>query len=441
MKTRLKNQRGVALILVMAAISFLTVLCLDMFDDSLTGHQLAQNYHSRAQAYYLAKSGLNFSKMLLYYNKQVESTLAKKNTSLQALGYEPLYKMIPLSSELLRGMASMSQMAGGGDSEDMDDDSAAASDSEASADDSSMQSVGMLEKQDVEDFLNFDGNFDVLINEEQSKYSLNAVSKMTPTSSTYDIHKKVLLSLLQSPSFKNFFSNQSFDARNLVHAIADFVDSNTAINEFDQVERGSESSAYDGSVKYKVKNGPLLTLSELRLVAGMSDDILETLKPMVTVYHTSEKINICLAPEEVVDALIVLYTQYSECTNAMDAEKDAKDVAEIRTEILASCPATNDIATALYNKLGIITTSASTASTTTSPSASSSSSSSGSSSSAAATAAGCKVLFENLLSEDNNIFKIRATGTVNDVETSIEVVMDTSGSKASKWPIVYYHVD
>ena len=172
----------------------------------------------------------------------------------------------------------------------------------------------------------------------------------------------------------------------------------------------------------------------------MSDDILETLKPMVTVYHTSEKINICLAPEDVVDALIVLYTQYSECTNAMDAEKDVKEVAEIREEILASCPVTNDIATALYNKLGIITTSASTTSTTTT-SSSASSSSSGKSSSSAATAAGCKVLFENLLSEDNNIFKIRATGVVNDVETSIEVVMDASGSKASKWPILYYHVD
>src|SRR3989339_1069782 len=103
MKTRL-NKKGAAIILVLAAIMLLTVVCLDMFDDSLVSHQLAQNYRARTQAYYLAKSGVNFSKMLLFYNKQVESELTKKKTSLQALGYEPLYKMIPLSSEALRGM-------------------------------------------------------------------------------------------------------------------------------------------------------------------------------------------------------------------------------------------------------------------------------------------------------------------------------------------------
>ncbi len=437
MKKPKHNQRGAALILVIAAITFLTMLSLDMFDDSLVNHQLALNYRSRVQSYYLAKSAFNFSKMLLYYNKKVESSLSKKSTSLADLGYEPLYKMIPLSSEALRAMVAMGQMGAQTEDEDaVDEDTMDESEEEEVA----ASGVSMLEQEDVEEFLGFEGDFDSEISEEQSKYSVNAISKMTSTSSSYDMQKKVLYSLLMAPEFKTFFENQRSDAEDLVHAISDFVDSNSAINEFDGVERGNEVSLYGGDVPYSVKNSALLTLSELRLVSGMGDDIYETLKPLVTVYHTSDKVNICLADSETVDALIAHFTKYAECTSPLDEEDDAEEITEIRDDILSSCPSKTDVAIALNLKLGLTSASDVSASSTSTTSTSTTTTTS-STSSSSSKVTGCAIQFEDLLSEDNDIFEIKARGNVGNVETIINIILDASSSQAKKWSILYYQVN
>ncbi|HLD44537.1 MAG TPA: hypothetical protein VJC18_03815 [bacterium] len=445
------NKKGAAIILVLAAIMLLTVVCLDMFDDSLVSHQLAQNYRARTQAYYLAKSGVNFSKMLLFYNKQVESELTKKKTSLQALGYEPLYKMIPLSSEALRGMVSMGAMLSGGEEGEVTDGTEDEAEAEAEAEEdkdesenegdaSTADSVGMLQKEGIEEFLGFEGNFDVEISEEQSKYSLNAVSKMTSNSPSYDLHKKVLLSLLLRPEFKNFFNNQAQEAETLTHAIADFVDANNVINEFDQVERGDEGSAYN-KLSYQAKDGPFLTLSELRLVPGMGDDIFETIKPLVSVYHTSEKVNVCLAEPEIVDALIAHYTKYSECTTPLDGEKDADEIAKHRDELLALCPDKTAMATALNVALGISSAADANTATTTSSASGTTTNVSSATGKTSSKVAGCQIQFEDLIATDNNVFRIKASGSVGDITSSIVIVLDTSGGKANQWPVLYYRID
>lgn len=420
---RLKNDRGVAYILVIAALMYLSVLVVDFYEGARTGHRMVVNMSRRVQSYYLAKSALSLSKLLLYYNKKIESTLSKNKLSYSDVGFDALYKQVPINSELLRGLISAAGVSTESGGEGADGESEAGSDL-----DQVPEGVGLLERDKIESFLDFDGNFYAEISEERSKYSLNAISRMTPTSSSYDLHKRILLSLLMRPEFKNFFEYQERDAEELVHAIADFVDSNNSINEFNQVERGREESAYD-RVDYKVKNAPLLTLSELRLVAGMSDDIYETLKPLVTVYHTDDKVNICLAPPEIVEALIVHYTRYSECTTPLDPE-DTEYLDKLRNTILAACPDKTEVAKSLNRELGIQTVletedQASTAETK----------------ATASKVAGCKIQFEDLITEDNDIFRVKASGEVQGVRTTITVVTDTSGSRAKSWKTLYYQVD
>lgn len=412
---RLKNESGIALILVISSVMFLTVLVFDFWTDAQMGHQLAINYKARVQSYYLAKSGVNFSKLVIFYNKKIESMLSKNKMSMGDIGMQPLYKQVPINSEGLRGMLQAA---------------AAANDSEDSGDsgDDNLKGLSMLSQDDVESFLGFDGNFDAEISEEQSKYSLNAVSKMTSKSSSYDLHKKVLQSILMRPMFKTFFENQDYDVPQLVHAISDFVDSNGTINEYDKVERGSESSIYRDA-DYPVKSSTLLTVSELRLVQGMSDDIYQALEPLVTVYHTSEKVNVCLADTEIMDAMIVHYTNYSDCTTSLDSEDDKEEIESLRSEALGACPDDDAVASALNAALGIKTTGDTNTASTAASKANSSK------------ATGCKVQFKDLITSTNNIFRIKSEGDVSGVKTKVNVVIDTSNSKASKWKVLFYQVD
>lgn len=436
MRSPLKNKRGVALLLVISTIMFLTVVVTNFWADALMSHQMALNYRDRVKSYYLAESGMRFSKLILYYNKLLEDTLAKKKINLAEMGYQPLYKQIPISSEGLRGMiqAGMNSMSTGDDTETDDSQTEdVPSADEATPDsqledfmNSSSQEASMLKKEVVEEFLNFDGNFDAVIEEEQSKYSLNAISKLTSTS--YDLYKKILLSMLLRPTFKNFFDNQETDAEKLVHAIADFVDTNSVINEFDQVERGTEDSIYKDN-KYKIKNVSYLTLSELRLVEGMSDDIFEALRPLVTVYNSGDTINVCMADEQVVNALIVHYTRYSECTTPIDAD-DKEELDKLREEMLENCPDKSAVASALNVALGIKSeaTTEDTASTAETQSTESQVSE-------------CKIQFEKLITDDNDIFNIQATGEVNGVRTTINEVIEVNGTKSKSWKMYYYQVN
>lgn len=431
---KLKNNKGIAIIMVIATILFLTSLIMDYFADSLRNHQITLNYKARLQSYYLAKSAINFSKLLLYYNKELESTLEKEGIDTSQFGAEPLYKMVPISSEMMRGLLS----SGGSETGDEEvapeeEDQPAELDMEASLlDDSESiateEGISMLKKDEAESFLDFTGDFESEISEESSKLSLNAITKMLSSAPEYDLFKKILMSILQQEKYQNLFVSQKQDSEDLVNAIFDFTDSNDAINEFDNVERGREDSIYK-NIDYPVKDTAYLTLSEIRLVAGMTDDIFAQIEPWVTVYHTDNKINICLAEEELVNALILYYTNNSECATPIK-EGDTETLDKLREVTLAYCPDKSDMASALNVELGLKDEADTEEDASTAESKATTS-----------MVTGCLFQFENLLSEDNDVFRIVAAGTVGEIRTQITEVIDASASKTSSWKVLYYQVD
>ena len=358
---KLKSQRGVAILIVVSMIGILAVVVADFFSESLRNNEIVTMQKSRVQAYYLAKSALNLSRLVLVYSKNLESQISKTGVDLSQIGYKPLYQMVPLSSNTLRGLLGGSEDtttevsadeqntdtgsdSGSGSGSDVSDES----DIESLFDDSGQQ-MGLAKSKEAQDFLSFDGDFVSEISEEESKYSLNAISGIS-AGDRYDLYKKILLAIHLREDFKNFFHNQDQDAEKLTHALADYVHANDTISEFDKVERGSEDSLYDDP-GFKSKNAKYLTLSEIRLVAGMSDDIYQTLEPLVTVYNTSDTINVCLADEKIVDALIVHYTQYAECTTPIEAD-DTDKLEELRDAALSACPDKTAVAKALNEALG-----------------------------------------------------------------------------------------
>lgn len=91
----------------------------------------------------------------------------------------------------------------------------------------------------------------------------------------------------------------------LLHAILDWRDR-------DDVRRrlGAENAAYrERGLDYGAKNGPFNSIEELRLVAGMSEDIFQKLAPALTVYSHRPGINLKAAPPEAAAALAGLAPQ------------------------------------------------------------------------------------------------------------------------------------
>ncbi len=430
---RLQNQQGVAIIVVIAAIIYLTMLTTDFWNDSLLGHEMALNYKRRAQGYYLAKSGVNFSKLVLYYNQKIEGELAKMKVSLSQTGFQPLYKQIPISSA---GLRSMAQVLGAQSGAEDGDEEAAPTEAPAPTDDETSDfmssggamSGGLMKQGEIDEFLNFDGDFDATISEEMSKYSMNYISKITSDSAGYDLYKKILLGIIMQPTFKNYFKNHENDAEELVHALSDYVDSNGVINEFDKVEKGNEATEYS-DLDYGPKNASFMTLSEIRLVPGMSDDILEAIKPLVTVYQPADTINICLADQTIVDALIVYYTTYAGCTSPLDMD-DKEEIEKLRTNMLTYCPDKSAVASTLNSDLGIKEKSSDEDSSQTAEEKATSSQ-----------ATDCKIQFEKLITDSNTVFRIESSGIVDGVATKITAVVDASGSKVASWGTYYYQVE
>ncbi len=462
---RIHNKRGVALIIVLAGILYLTTLVVNLFSDVQNSHQIALTKKRKLQAFYLAKSAINLERLLIIMQQQIEGEINKMNvdwSQVDPVDKEPLYKRIPIDTTKFRMLMGSSS---DGSTESDDEESAPKEESEEGfsseienfmSDDSSQNMMGIFQTDALKDFFKFEGDFMADISEESSKYSLNAIYSISSGTPAYDLHKRILLAILQGEEFKDFYKNPQIESEDLTHAINDFIDANSIANGFDKAERGNEASQYN-EMDYKPKNGPLLSLSELRLVPQMSDDILENLQKFVTVYHINPSVNICLAEPEIVDALIVHFSQNSGCTTAI-APDNIEEISRIRDEIMKFCPNKTEVAKALNSAMGLKNDdiedsyvngiSSETESEVPPEGSTEPPKPKTNNTNLASKINDCKVMqFEDLLNNYNTVFSIVAEGEVKDVTTKIRMVVDTgsqasSGSKAgSKWQILYYQVE
>jgi general secretion pathway protein K len=105
-------------------------------------------------------------------------------------------------------------------------------------------------------------------------------------------------------------------ASRLVDAIADWKDP-------DDLRRlaGAEAADYRAAgLPYAPRNGPFLTVDELRLVLGMTPALFARIRPFVTVHSRSARINPLTAPAEVIRSLPGLMLEQADLYVAMRAE-------------------------------------------------------------------------------------------------------------------------
>ena len=142
------------------------------------------------------------------------------------------------------------------------------------------------------------GSVRITVEDESAKLSLNYISGSNgvftkgdndPTESYYGTAIRL---------FKKF----NLPASDLCDAIADWID-------IDEIPKpgGGESKWYSNLKNgYAAKNGLLDTVEELALIKGFSSEVLEKLRPFITVYaenNIAAPININTAPKEILTAL------------------------------------------------------------------------------------------------------------------------------------------
>src|SRR5712692_3177853 len=72
-RSRAARERGVTLMIVIVAIAILTAVATEFAYNSRVDLQLATNQRDEVRAYFLARSGIGLSRLLLRFQKQVDT--------------------------------------------------------------------------------------------------------------------------------------------------------------------------------------------------------------------------------------------------------------------------------------------------------------------------------------------------------------------------------
>ena len=411
----IRNEKGVALMLVLGSLLILTTLVVEFAYNSHVSYELVATQRDRLKAYYLARSAYNLVRLELKFEKDLRVRYASLLKDLPGSGVssDPLCKQLPLSTGLLKGIASGDLM--GAKTEEGED-------------------VGGGEiESGAGEFLSFDGDFEVLCDTEERRINLNAfrpppagltappaagadpgaaptTGVVEPAVNPYESQKELLFSLMSQKEFEPIFKGKPDEVRKVVTAIADWVDADDRINEGAGISGGAEDSEYTGlQYHYKVKNGKYATVAELLLVAGVGDDLYRLLEPQVTVYGDA-RMNLCQASDEMVKAFILRYVQTTPGIAPIspgDEEKWASVVEAVKTPCDDSPPKPAPIAASI----------------------------------AAAIGAPNPAPLAALISTTNRFYRIESTGIVGESTAKIVAILDTASDRPNLWKTVYFRVE
>lgn len=249
-RKRNASRRGVALLMVLGAITVLTVFLTELQQETSAGFAAALADRDALQAEYLAKSAVNLSRLLIAAEPQIRTSIPLPIPFKQVPVWEFTdIALGPFNDET--GMATFGGMI--------------------SVDTSTSKGLGLT-----------NGRFEVKIVDEDSKININRASPITDV----DLERQ-LISLMQSPQNAPLFEgrdqdDQFSDMNTICGAIADWADqdenlSTCYVGAQAQGAAGAEDNFYQMiGLDYRRKNAAYDSLEELRLVRGMGDDFWST---------------------------------------------------------------------------------------------------------------------------------------------------------------------
>lgn len=294
-----KPKRGVAFIIVIVMISVLLPIVTDMNYEAKTEFDLAMNYKRKAEAQALATSAVNFAVVVFDLQKQIEGILKQFNMG-QVI---EIWDIIPFDTALLRGFVSAGPFA---EMEDVVN----AKDTDTPKGSAQNDEQGDYTYTETGDpIFQFPGDFKIDFQSEDTKINLNHLAYGTRAAVIKMIEGIIEPEFYDFIFLENTTRNEYVDRIELIQNLVDWVDPGdekfTDGNKF--TVGGDEQSLYnDFRPQYKVKNSKFDTIGEVMMVYGVDNLIFKVLEPYITIYSTG-KINIAKATPEMIEAIIRAY--------------------------------------------------------------------------------------------------------------------------------------
>ncbi len=447
-------QRGVALLIVLGAISMLTIAVVEFSADTDIQYELALNERDRLRAEYLAYSASNLIQLELQIEKSAKSLLANAPASMTQGISGPLCKQFPMSSALLRGV-----FLGDSEAPSASADKPAEKPAEKASDKSTSKPddkkkppsgpmINAFQQQAAQKFLSFVGDFDGQCEDLQSRMNLNVFFDLDPAqqviagANPYDQYKLTLMALIMQPSYKEIIGDMPLEqVKNNVRNIADWVDKNDQINDMGGVVAGPETGLYDSTSgpQHIVKNGKMLSVDEVFLVKGVNDDWFGPFHDMITVYG-DDKVNVCLADGTVTMALITRYVTGAQKYAAVDL-KNPELKAKLLLAIAMDCKVAQPQATKIGQDVDTILSGGTVAPTpgttpgqTPQPAPAATPPPASGTTPAAPSVAST---FSQMITTDARWYELKSTGQVGDVVVHLTQVWDTKDPNPKLWKMVY----
>jgi general secretion pathway protein K len=312
-RRRRDKRRGIALILVLGALTVLTVMLTEFQDETAAELGSALSARDQLKAEYAARSAINLSRLLI----ASEPTIRKALLPIGMMLFQGQMPQIPV-------WEFANQVLG------------AFNDKEGNQDFAALAGVDVANGKN----LGLEGaGFDLKIVDEDSKIDLNVGAHGDAFSEARLATE--LMGLMAGPQYDPMFENPDpdgaySDRRTICGAIIDWTDSDQEAyvcdpNSGSAVQGGAEDSFYQLLPKpYMRKNAAFDSLQELHLVRGISDDFWDTFvdpdpddpdKRTVTVWGQG-KVNVNTAnPQTLMAVICGNAPQSAACTDPTEAVK------------------------------------------------------------------------------------------------------------------------
>jgi len=246
-----KNQKGVALLIAVFTVVIITYLVSEILYDTNVEYIVNSQAVNRLKAYYAAKSGLQISLLRIKIYNKVQKQVGGQLPEAQKKLLEMIWQF-PLSWPPM-----IPEEASGVDKDMIKD----------KVKESAMDAVYVTS-----------------ISDEGSKIDVNDLG--SPSKGLREITKKLLMQIFEN-RMKNddqwARTSEGIEFEKVINNMTDWVDGDSVGSS------GSDERSPYGNItseKPYPPNRSFRTVDEIRMVAGMTDDIFDMLKDRVTVYGT-----------------------------------------------------------------------------------------------------------------------------------------------------------
>jgi general secretion pathway protein K len=284
---RRRRERGVAMLLVITSIAILTAVAVDFQYNASVDLQMAANARDELRAEYMARSAVNVSRLLLTFQKQVDSQSNLAGNLLSQLGMGAgaslnirLWEIVPVDCGLL------TMLLGGG----------------AQATTPESPAFGKDGEKALPLFGDYAGCFSAQIQDEESKLNLN---RLNMGSVTGQAPMQQARAMLNDPRFSFLFDKTDangvkMNPDDVLIALHDWIDERDTQATLNLTGSGDpfpdgfgdENRNYSSKYahRYTTKNAAFDTLDELYQVDGVSDLFMAAFRDRVTVYPDKNKL-------------------------------------------------------------------------------------------------------------------------------------------------------